>query len=165
MEKTKGAAGRIILDAMHDIMRRSTPAVSDVTKKIRRVHGVTVNPSLFRILSELGYSSSSLTQLADAVVVAQPTMSLYIQELQRNGLVTRSQDESDSRSSVQLSDKGRQVWEMVDDLRESVFGQVFAGWSEEEVRTLADLLARLRDGLRDEAATQKSGDSSPGDDG
>jgi len=162
MEKTKGAAVRIVLDAMHDIMRRSTPAISDVTKRIRRVHGVTVNPSLFRILSELGDSTSRLAQLADAVVVAQPTMSLYIQTLERNGLITRSQDESDSRSSViQLSDKGRQVWEMVDDLRESVFGQVFAGWSEKEVWTLADLLVRLRN----EVETRKSGDSSPGDDG
>jgi hypothetical protein len=50
---------------------------------------------------------------------------------------------------------------MVDDLRESVFGQVFAGWSEKEVWTLADLLVRLRN----EVETRKSGDSSPGDDG
>jgi DNA-binding MarR family transcriptional regulator len=149
MEKTTGTAGRIILDAMQDITRQSAPAISDVTKKIRRVHGVTVNPSLFRILSELGDSASR----------SQSTMSLHLQELQRSGLITRSQDESDSRSSViQLSDKGRQVWAMVDDLRESVFGQVFAGWSEEEVWTLADLLVRLRD----EVATRKLGDSSPG---
>jgi DNA-binding MarR family transcriptional regulator len=162
MEETRGAAGRVILDAMQDIMRRSAPAISDVTKKIRRVHGVTVNPSLFRILGELGDSASRLAQLADAVGVSQSTMSLHVQELQRNGLITRSQDESDSRSSViQLSDKGRQVWGMVEDLRESVFGQVFVGWSEKEVWMLADLLVRLRD----EVATRKSGDSSPGDDG
>ena len=158
MERTKGAAVRIVLDAMHDIMRRSAPAISDVTKKIRRVHGVTVNPSLFRILSELGDGTLRFAQLADAVGVSQPTMSLYVQELQRNGLITRSQDESDARSSVmQLSDKGRDVWGMVDDLRESVFGPIFAGWSEEEVRTLADLLVRLRD----EVAKRNSDDFGP----
>jgi DNA-binding MarR family transcriptional regulator len=162
MEDTTGAAGRIILDAMQDITRRSAPAISDVTKKIRRVHGVTVYPSLFRILGELGDGASRSTQLADAVGVSQSTMSLHLRELQRNGLITRSQDESDSRSSIiQLSDKGRQVWAMVEDLRESVFGRVFAGWSEEEVSTLADLLVRLRD----EIAKRNSGDSSAGGDG
>jgi DNA-binding MarR family transcriptional regulator len=146
MEDTTGAAGRTILDAMQDITRRSAPAVSDVTKKIRRIHGVTVNPSLFRILGELGDGASRSTQLANAVGVSQSTMSLHLRELQRNGLITRSQDESDSRSSIiQLSDKGRQVWGMVEDLRESVFGRVFAGWSAEEVSTLANLLVRLRD--------------------
>jgi DNA-binding MarR family transcriptional regulator len=146
MEETTGAAGRIILDAMQDITRRTSPAISDVTKKIRRVHGVTVNPSLFRILSEVGDSALRLTQLADAVGLSQPTVSLHVQALERNGLIVRSQDESDSRSSlIQLTDKGRQVWGMVEDLRESVFGQVFAGWSEEEVRTLSRLLVRLRD--------------------
>jgi DNA-binding MarR family transcriptional regulator len=146
MEDTTGAAGRTILDAMQDITRRSAPAVSDVTKKIRRIHGVTVNPSLFRILGELGDGASRSTQLANAVGVSQSTMSLHLRELQRNGLITRSQDESDSRSSIiQLSDKGRQVWGMVEDLRESVFGRVFTGWSAEEVSTLANLLVRLRD--------------------
>jgi DNA-binding MarR family transcriptional regulator len=146
MEDTTGAAGRTILDAMQDITRRSAPAVSDVTKKIRRIHGVTVNPSLFRILGELGDGASRSTQLANALGVSQSTMSLHLRELQRNGLITRSQDESDSRSSIiQLSDKGRQVWGMVEDLRESVFGRVFAGWSAEEVSTLANLLVRLRD--------------------
>ncbi len=146
MEDATGAAGRIILDAMQDVTRRSAPAISDVTKKIRRIYGVTVNPSLFRILGELGDGASRSTQLADAVGVSQSTMSLHLRELQRNGLITRSQDESDSRSSViQLSDKGRQVWGMVEDLRESVFGQVFAGWSADVVSTLADLLVRLRD--------------------
>jgi DNA-binding MarR family transcriptional regulator len=131
---------------MQDITRRSAPAVSDVTKKIRRIHGVTVNPSLFRILGELGDGASRSTQLANALGVSQSTMSLHLRELQRNGLITRSQDESDSRSSIiQLSDKGRQVWGMVEDLRESVFGRVFAGWSAEEVSTLANLLVRLRD--------------------
>jgi DNA-binding MarR family transcriptional regulator len=162
MEDTTGAAGRIILDAMQDITRRSAPAISDVTKKIRRVHGVTVYPSLFRILGELGDGASRSTQLAGAVGVSQSTMSLHLQALQRNGLITRSQDESDNRSSIiQLSDKGRQVWGMVEDLRESVFGRVFAGWSEEEVSTLADLLVRLRD----EIAKRNSGDSNPGGDG
>jgi DNA-binding MarR family transcriptional regulator len=105
-----------------------------------------VNPSLFRILSEVGDSALRLTQLADAVGLSQPTVSLHVQALERNGLIVRSQDESDSRSSlIQLTDKGRQVWGMVEDLRESVFGQVFAGWSEEEVRTLSRLLVRLRD--------------------
>lgn len=146
MEETSGEAGRIILDTMQDITRRSASAISRATKTIRRVHGVTVNPSLFRVLSELGDNAIRLTQLAELVGVSQPTMSLNVQELQRNGLITRSQDESDSRSSViRLSDKGRQVRGMVEDLRESVFGQVFVGWSEEEVRTLADLLVRLRD--------------------
>lgn len=146
MEETRGAAGRIILDAMQDITRRSSPAILDMTKKIRRVHGVTVNPSLFRVLSELKDGASRLTQLAEAVGVSQPTMSLQVQELERNGLITRSQDENDSRSSViQLSDKGQQVWGMIENLRESVFGRVLASWSEQEVRALADLLVRLRD--------------------
>jgi DNA-binding MarR family transcriptional regulator len=146
MQRSTDDAGKTILDAMQEIARRSAPAISEVTTEIRRSCGITITPSLFSLLGELKNGPLRLTHLANNLGLSQPTTSLHVQELQRNGLIVRVQDSTDRRSTIiELSETGRIVGAMVDGLRESIFGRVFSGWEEDDVMKLAHLLLRLRD--------------------
>ncbi|MGW2095893.1 MarR family winged helix-turn-helix transcriptional regulator [Promicromonospora sukumoe] len=107
----------------------------------------------FQLLATLGDSptgSRRMTDLADGVVYSRSGLTYQAQTLEKRGLVTRSQSSDDERGvTVTITDAGRAVLAEVfpghvatlDDL-------LFAPLSRADVETLADILARARDHMR-----------------
>ena len=107
----------------------------------------------FQLLAALGDAptgSRRMTDLADGVVYSRSGLTYQAQTLEKRGLVTRSQSSDDERGvTVTITDEGRAVLAEVfpghvatlDDL-------LFAPLSRADVETLADILARARDHMR-----------------
>ncbi|MFI2365760.1 MarR family winged helix-turn-helix transcriptional regulator [Promicromonospora sp. NPDC019610] len=107
----------------------------------------------FQLLATLGDSptgSRRMTDLADGVVYSRSGLTYQAQTLEKRGLVTRSQSSDDERGvTVTITDEGRAVLADVfpghvatlDDL-------LFAPLSRADIETLADILGRARDHMR-----------------
>ena len=107
----------------------------------------------FQLLATLGDAptgSRRMTDLADGVVYSRSGLTYQAQTLEKRGLVTRSQSADDERGvTVTITDEGRAVLAevfpghvgLLDDL-------LFAPLSRADVETLADILGRARDHMR-----------------
>lgn len=107
----------------------------------------------FQLLATLGDSptgSRRMTDLADGVVYSRSGLTYQAQTLEKRGLVTRSQSSDDERGvTVTITDEGRAVLAevfpghvgLLDDL-------LFAPLSRADIETLADILGRARDHMR-----------------
>ncbi|MFE7505547.1 MarR family winged helix-turn-helix transcriptional regulator [Promicromonospora sp. NPDC057488] len=107
----------------------------------------------FQLLATLGDAptgSRRMTDLADGVVYSRSGLTYQAQTLEKRGLVTRSQSSDDERGvTVTITDEGRTVLAevfpghvgLLDDL-------LFAPLSRVDVETLADILGRARDHMR-----------------
>jgi DNA-binding MarR family transcriptional regulator len=107
----------------------------------------------FQLLATLGDSpagSRRMTDLADGVVYSRSGLTYQAQTLEKRGLVTRTPSSDDERSvTVTITEEGRAVLAgvfpghiaLLDDL-------LFAPLSRADIETLADILARARDHMR-----------------
>lgn len=135
-------------NALREIMRLGGEAGATVSRKIRRSTGVRIAPAALSVLVELKGTALRLSRLADSVGLAQPTVTVYVQDLERKGLVARSRDENDRRGWIlELTDRGRTIVEMVDRLRDSEMRSMLADWSESDVVSLSCLLSRFKEDL------------------
>jgi DNA-binding MarR family transcriptional regulator len=87
-------------------------------------------------------------ELAGACILDPSTVSRYVAQLVRTGLVSRRPDPADGRA-VQLvaTDEGVAVAEEAVTRRRGFIGQMIADWSPEDATTLVRLLRRLNDGM------------------
>jgi DNA-binding MarR family transcriptional regulator len=100
-------------------------------------------------LRELEDGPLRVTGLADSVNVTQPTASRHVQYLERRGLIERSPDKADGRGTiVELTDRGREVNEIIARLRETEMQRVLADWTDFDVALLALLIDRLEGDLK-----------------
>jgi DNA-binding MarR family transcriptional regulator len=107
----------------------------------------------FQLVATLGDSESGsrrMTDLADGVVYSRSGLTYQAQTLEARGLVTRTPSADDERSvTVTITAEGRAVLAAVfpghvgllDDL-------LFAALSRADIETLADVLGRARDHMR-----------------
>ena len=148
MEKSSIDQVTQLNDALREIMRLGGEAGANVSRKIRRSTGVKVASAALAVLVELKGGALRLSRLADSVGLAQPTVTVYVQDLERKGLIARSRDENDRRGWIlELTDQGRAIVEMVDRLRDSEMRSMLAGWSESDVVSLSRLLIRFKEDL------------------
>ena len=86
--------------------------------------------------------------LAELVHSDPSTVSRHVTSLVEQGLVRRVADETDGRASrLVVTDAGHAVLDQLRRERESHLLRVTAGWSDEDVATLATLFERLLDDL------------------
>lgn len=85
-------------------------------------------------------------ELAEVAVLDASTVSRYVGQLVRAGLVERRPDPGDGRA-VQLvaTPAGRRSADRMIARRDRMFATVLADWDETDVRTLTRLVARLSD--------------------
>ncbi len=138
------AAGRPV-EAWIRLLRGHASAARSVEAALLRDHALTINDyeallvlansaegSVRRIdlARELGLSASGVTRLLDGLEVA--------------GLVTKQACKADARVSYAvLTDEGRAKLQQVSAAHVAALGDLFSAYSEEELETLAELLARL----------------------
>jgi DNA-binding MarR family transcriptional regulator len=107
----------------------------------------------FQLLARLGDSptgSHRMTDLADGVVYSRSGLTYQVGLLEKAGLVERSPSADDERSvTVTITDAGRTLLAAVlPGHIEVVSGLLFEPLSRDDVHTLAELLAPVRDHMR-----------------
>ncbi|MDI5976146.1 MarR family winged helix-turn-helix transcriptional regulator [Amycolatopsis magusensis] len=107
----------------------------------------------FQLLATLGDSpagSRRMTDLADGVVYSRSGLTYQAQTLEKRGLVTRTPSADDERSiTVTITEEGRAVLATVFPGHIAILDDLlFAPLSRSDIETLADILARARDHMR-----------------
>jgi DNA-binding MarR family transcriptional regulator len=99
-------------------------------------------------------------ELAAVALLDTSTVSRYVGQLVKAGLVERRPDPDDGRA-VQLAatSAGQDAARLMVDRRNRVFAAVVAGWDDDELHTLTRLLARLNDDV--DAARPRLADLAP----
>lgn len=107
----------------------------------------------FQLLATLGDAPSGsrrMTDLADGVVYSRSGLTYQAQTLEARGLVTRTPSAEDERSiTVTVTDQGRAVLAAVFPGHVALLEEMLlAPLSRADVETLADILGRVRDHMR-----------------
>src|SRR5690606_40694458 len=107
----------------------------------------------FQLLATLGDAPSGsrrMTDLADGVVYSRSGLTYQAQTLEARGLVTRTPSAEDERSvTVTLTDQGRAVLAAVFPGHVALLEEMLlAPLSRTDIETLADILGRVRDHMR-----------------
>ena len=141
-------------DKNYNAMMRIHDAAKLYHDRLRRNSDHEGLPSSYRLLIyHLARMEPGVTQLAlvKATHLKPPTISVTLQKMERDGLVTRRDNEIDLRQTlVFLTDKGKAIDEQIHRLHKEGDAIALSGLSEEEIDTLSSLLNRVIDNLLEE---------------
>ena len=99
------AAPRFVDDYLLSLLARASFVVSSEFHDRLRARGVSV--PVWRVLAMLSGGPETVTALAEACLLQQPTMTKVLDRMERDGLVKRQQDGRDRRLvRVHLAPKG-----------------------------------------------------------
>lgn len=102
---TQNAAPRFVDDYLLSLLARASYVVSTEFHDRLRARGVTV--PVWRVLATLSGGPETVTALAEACLLQQPTMTKVLDRMERDGLVRRQQDGRDRRLvRVHLAPRG-----------------------------------------------------------
>lgn len=105
-------APRFVDDYLLSLLARASFVVSSEFHERLRARGVSV--PVWRVLATLSGGSETVTALAEACLLQQPTMTKVLDRMERDGLVKRMQDRRDRRLvRIHLAPRGEA---MVSDL-------------------------------------------------
>lgn len=100
--------------------------------------------SRVRVLRRLARGPMSPKQIAEAATMDAPATTVAVNDLEDRGLVIRTPDPTNRRSKlVSLTDAGRDVQALITSIDDPA-PPVFDALSEDELRALRDILAKLR---------------------
>jgi len=141
-------------DKNYNAMMRIHDAAKIYHDRLRRHSEHEGLPSSYRMLIyHLARMHPGVTQLelVKATHLKPPTISVTLQKMERDGLVTRRDNEDDLRQTlVFLTEKGIAIDERIHRLHEEGDAIALSGLSEEEVDMLSALLNRVIDNLLEE---------------
>ncbi len=108
-------------------------------------------PGIFSVLLTLRDNPGiSHGVLADALMVQRPNMTTLIKQLERDGYVSRRPAHGDKRSvALHLTGAGEQALERMRPAMAALEQQITTRLTEDERKTLLELLAKMAAGLRD----------------
>jgi DNA-binding MarR family transcriptional regulator len=93
-------------------------------------------------------AAMSQKELAKFAKIEQPSMAQMLARMERDGLIRRTPDPRDGRSSlVSLTEAARAKLPAVREALREGSGAALAGFSDDEVKTLIDLMQRLNHNL------------------
>lgn len=102
---TQHAQPRFVDDYLLSLLARASHVISAEFHERLRARGVSV--PVWRVLATLSGGPETVTMLAEACLLQQPTMTKVLDRMERDGLVTRHQDARDRRLvRVHLAAKG-----------------------------------------------------------
>ena len=99
------------------------------------------------------YERDDMTQLelAKLTHLTAPTVSVTLQKMEQNGLITRTPDPQDMRQiRVRLTQQGRELHHIVVEIVKETEQNVLSGVTPEEQELLKKLLGKMRDNLLNE---------------
>jgi DNA-binding MarR family transcriptional regulator len=112
--------------------------------------------SLLSKLSVCDTGSLRVTSLADRLGVDTPTVTRKVQQLERLGLVARTDDPEDRRAHrIRLTPAGRRAVARLTTARREWIDTLLAGWTSGDVERFSSLLGRFTDRLNNELETDR----------
>lgn len=139
------------LDSKYNAMMRIHDAAKLYQDRMRRYSEHDGLPSSYRMLIfHLAHMKPGVTQLelVKATHLKAPTVSVTLQKMERDGLVSRRDNENDLRETlVYLTEKGKAIDDKIKVIHAEGDTAALAGLSDEEIITLQNLLNRVIDNL------------------
>ena len=129
--------GMLIMDLshlIHDLMRQQE-------------HALGIKSGYRRILFHLTHQEGGVpqSQLVNDTHLKAPTVSLALQNMERDGLVERKTNEADQRETlVYLTEAGRNLDRKLQESIKTVDKFISSGLTEEEQQQLIELLLKMR---------------------
>lgn len=149
--ETLGLEGRVVSDDHQSLklwlrlLSCSTQVETTIRKRLRAEAGITL--ARFDFMAQLHRHPDGLTMsvLSRCLMVTGGNVTGLTDELEREGLVERTADVHDRRTSrVSLTRKGRRRFDTLAATHESWVVGLFSGMSPADMRRLYDLLGTLR---------------------
>lgn len=110
-----------------------------------RLRSQKINPSRWRVLSVLkAYGTMSVTEIVDATLMEQPTVSRVVAQLEDEGRVSRRASSGDSRvTEVTLTKAGEEAFEAIMPTAVRHQDQALQGLTDKEKDTLVTILRKV----------------------
>ncbi|WP_427870844.1 MarR family winged helix-turn-helix transcriptional regulator [Leucobacter luti] len=122
----------------------------DYQRRVSDACGVTLDTAAVRAVYVLGIRGGSArpSVLAEELNLSRPSTSKLLARLSDAGLVERTRDEDDGRSTrIALGERGRAAFERLFDAGVVMIAQATADWDPADARALSELLPRFVAGL------------------
>lgn len=119
-------------------------------QKNREKQSVSMSKSIKTILFSLA-QKDGVTQLdiVNSTGLKAPTVSISLQKMENEGYVTRMPDKYDLRSvRVYITEKGKELYENAFSYIKRYESKIMKNITPSEVRTLTDILTKIKDNLR-----------------
>lgn len=148
-------------------MDRIEEAVQGVARSILQVRlherllqlaGVRLDRAGATLLHKLDVAGDALriTALAEMLGVDAPTVTRKIQQLERDGLVSRHPDPDDKRATqIALTTAGRRTLERLMKVRRAWLENLLREWSDADLASFATLLGRFSEALESETGESR----------
>lgn len=108
---------------------------------------------LMRILAKC--EGISMIDLVEYTHLSKPTVSLGLKKMEEMGLVTKESDPSDARiSKIYLTEKGKNLERQNFENLQSIDRHVMRGLDEDEIKTVTEILLKMRNNLLCEDETK-----------
>jgi len=102
------------------------------------------NSSQRRVLALIDHGENfNQKELAEMMGVRQPSMSELLSKLESKGYIVRQKEKGARSVNIQISEKGKQELDQMQELHDSIVSKLFSGLSEEEQRELCGILGKL----------------------
>jgi DNA-binding MarR family transcriptional regulator len=135
------------------IADRLRPVLLQVGRELRReAREVGISPEQVSLLVAIKYAPGiGVRELAARERVTPPAMSNHVDRLERDGLVTRTPDESDRRRvGLSLTDEGQRMLRRVRSRRTAWLARRLRGLSAEELEAVEAAIEPLADLLHED---------------
>jgi DNA-binding MarR family transcriptional regulator len=137
---------RIFDSVILDFERKGRQNSQATSRRASRLTGLNLSLSTLLLLEQMkGHAAMRITDLAEAVCVAKATVTRQVDELEKQGLVTRNSDQHDARASlVQITEKGQKAADLLARARLKVLQRILERWNESDLKQLTVTFERLQ---------------------
>lgn len=126
-------------------MSRALNQINRATNKIYIKYGLT--SSQFAVLEALYHKGDlSIGEVQEKILSSSGTIPVIIKNLKKEGFLEKSTDERDKRRSIlHITQKGRQLMDIVYPENEAVIISMMNTWSKEEQEEILNYMRKFKD--------------------
>ena len=127
---------------------RTTSILIDGVEALLKPFGISSTQyNVLRILRGAGPAGLCRNELRDRMLTRMPDMTRLLDRMEEAGLVTRSREQDDRRMVLtQITERGRELLGELDRPMTKLHGEQLSRLTEEQLRSLIDLLTLVREG-------------------
>jgi DNA-binding MarR family transcriptional regulator len=127
---------------------RTTSALTDRVEDLLKPYGISATQyNVLRILRGAGEGGLCRNELRDRMLTRMPDMTRLLDRMEDAGLVKRSREQEDRRMVLtQITPRGKTLLGELDRPMSDLHREQLARLSDEQLRSLIDLLTAIREG-------------------
>ena len=127
---------------------RTTSALTDRVEDLLKPYGISATQyNVLRILRGAGEGGLCRNELRDRMLTRMPDMTRLLDRMEDAGLVKRSREQEDRRMVLtQITPRGNELLSELDRPMSDLHREQLARLTDEQLRSLIDLLTAIREG-------------------